>query len=144
MRKIGLANKKLFGMVALSMGFLTRKQLKECVTLQQEATIPRRLGDIMLARGYLDAAQVRDILAIQGKTGETTSMPKTKSERRRLLGEILVETGAIDRKTLTAVLKRQQLLRRSGINPRLGEILIAIGKITRGQLKKALISQASA
>jgi hypothetical protein len=142
--RIGLAKQKLFGMVALSMGIITKKQLDECVAIQQESIIPRRLGAVLLARGYVTEGQVREILSIQGKSGETTNLPASKSERKRLLGDILIEHGYINRQTLTAALERQRLLRRTGINPRLGEILIAIGKITNNQLKEALVTQATA
>ena len=144
MTKVGIAKMKLFGMVALSMGVITREQLQECVEIQQQSTVPRKLGAILLSRGYVTESQVREILKVQGKTGETTSLPDTKSERKRLLGDILVERGYINRETLTTVLRRQQLLRENGISPRLGELLIAIGKITQTQLREALVVQATA
>jgi len=142
--KVGIAKMKLFGMVALSMGVITREQLQECVEIQQQSTVSRKLGAILLSRGYVTESQVREILKVQGKTGETTSLPDTKSERKRLLGDILVERGYINRETLTTVLRRQQLLRENGISPRLGELLIAIGKITQTQLREALVVQATA
>ena len=144
MGKIGLAKQKLFGMIALSMGFVTKAQLHECLTIQEESTLPRQLGAVMTARGFMTEEQVREVLAIQGKSGETTSLPGSKSERRKLLGEILVERGFINRNTLDAALQRQRVLRQTGINPRLGELLIAIGKLTMGQLREALLAQASA
>ena len=144
MGKVGLAKQKLFGMIALSMGYVTKAQLQECLTIQEESTLPRQLGAVMIARGFMTEEQVRDVLAVQGKSGETTSMPGSKSERRKLLGEILVERGFINRNTLDTALERQQLLRKSGISPRLGELLIAIGKLTMGQLREALLAQTSA
>ena len=68
-------------------------------------------------------------------------MPASKSERKKLLGEILVERGYIDRQTLTGIIRRQRFLRKNGISPRLGELLIALGKISRDQLKEALSAQ---
>ena len=144
MVKTGLSKQKLFGMIALSMGLVTQEQLQECLDIQRDSLLPRQLGGVMMSRGYLTEAQVREVLAVQGKTGETTSLPGSKSERKRLLGQILVERGYIDQDTLTAVLKRQELLRKSGIRPRIGELLIAIGKITHGQLSEALQMQVTA
>jgi hypothetical protein len=142
--KVGLAKQRLFGMIALSMGFVTKSQLQECLEIQGSSTMPRQLGAVMTARGYMTEEQVREVLAVQGKSGETTSLPGSKSERRKLLGEILIERGFINRNTLDTALRRQQLLRRTGINPRLGELLIAIGELTMGQLREALVAQATA
>jgi len=142
--KTRLANKKLFGMLALSMGFISKEHLQECIEIQESSTIPRRLGSILLSRGYIKEAQLKEILALQGKTGETTDLPQSKSDRRRLIGEILIERGFIDRSTLDATVKHQQLLRKTGISPRIGEILIALGKINPEQLKEALNLQATA
>ena len=144
MKGTGLAKLKLFGMVALSLGFITKKQLDECVVIQRESIVPRKLGAVLLSRGYITENQVREVLGIQRKSGETTSLPETKSERRRLMGDILVERGYINRQTLTAVLKRQKLLQKTGISPRLGELLISFNKITRTQLEEALVAQATA
>lgn len=142
MKQKGLSNARMFGVIALSMGMITSEQLQQCLDIQEEtANVRRRLGSIMLARGYMTESQVRDVLALQGKTGETTVLPANKRERRKLIGEILVERGFIDSSTLTRALKRQQLLRKTGINPRLGELLIAIGKINRQQLREALGAQ---
>ncbi len=144
MTKTSLSKQKLFGMVALSMGFITKAQLQECLDVQRDSLLPRQLGGVIMSRGYMTETQVREVLAAQGKTGETTSLPGSKSERKRFLGQILVERGYIDQHTLTAVLKRQALLRKSGISPRLGELLIAIGKLTQNQLSEALQMQETA
>ena len=144
MTKKGLSKQKLFGMVALSMGLITKDQLQECLDIQRDSLLPRQLGGVMMSRGYLTEEQVREVLAVQGKTGETTSLPGSKSERKRLLGQILVERGYIDQETLTTVLKRQEMLRKNGIKPRLGELLFAIGKITNSQLSEALKMQVTA
>ncbi len=142
MKYKGLTNAKMFGVIALSMGMITSEQLQQCLDIQQETTnVRRRLGSIILARGYMTESQVREVLSLQGKTGETTVLPADKRERRKLLGEILVERGFIDNPTLTKALRRQQLLRKTGINPRLGELLIAIGQISRQQLREALGAQ---
>jgi len=139
-----LAQPKLFGLIAMSQGFITKEHLDECITLQQESTVQRQLGTIMLERGHMTAKQVMQILAIQARAAAKPSQPQTKSERKRRLGEILVERGYIDRQTLTAVLRRQELLRKNGVRSPVGEILVALGKITRNQLSHALEMQKSA
>jgi len=138
MTKTSLSKKLLFGVVAMSMGYATREQVNECIDIQRQSEVKRRLGDIMRQRGYLTEVQVKEILSVQGRKEETTSVPDTPSGRRRFIGEILIERGYIDRQTLNNALKRQMLLRDTGLNPKLGEILISFGKITAGQLKEAL------
>jgi hypothetical protein len=129
-------------MIAMSMGMVTKEQLDECLEVQQQSKKPRQIGAIMLERGDINQKQVRDILTVQGKMGDVTGLPATKSERRKLIGEIMVEAAYINEQTLRAALGHQNLLRKTGISPRLGELLIAVGKLTRDQLQKALALQA--
>ena len=129
---------KFFGVVAMSMGMVNRDQLQECLEAQEESAIPRRLGAIMRARGYLTERQVREILAAQGKTLEKTRQTVSKDERVKLLGEILVDCGHIDRHTLKAVIEQHELLCRKGDNPRLTRLLVSMGGITRAQIEDAL------
>ena len=129
---------RFFGMVAMSMGMVNRDQLQECLAAQEESTVPRRLGAIMRARGYLTERQVREILAAQGKTLEKVRQTVSKDERVKLFGEILVDRGNIDRHTLKAVIEQHELLRRKGDNPELTRLLVSMGGITRAQIEEAL------
>ena len=129
-------------MIALSMGMITRKQLNECLEIQQQSGEPRQLGAIMLARGVLDQEKIGDILAVQKKMGDVTGLPAVKTRGRRLIGEIMVEAAYINEQTLRTALRRQKLLRETGISPRLGELLLAVGELTCNQLQKALALQA--
>jgi len=135
---------KLFGMVALSLGFITKEQLQECLDVQQKFTIPLPLGAIMMARSHITENQLRDVLRVQAKALKGNYRPKTKTQRRKLLGEILIEQGHIDKQTLATALERQETLRNTGFSPRLGELLVYLGKITPDQLKGALAVQARA
>ncbi len=134
-------SRRLFGMIALSMGMISKEQLDDCLEAQQESKKPRQLGDIMLERGKMTEEQVSEVLSIQEKMGDFTSKQASESTGRRLLGEILVECAYIDEATLKHALQRQEILRETGISPRLGELLLAVGKLTREQLRKALTIQ---
>jgi hypothetical protein len=140
--KPAASSAKLFGMIALSMGMITKRQLDECLDIQEESGKGRQLGEIMLGRGDLTESQVRDILAVQKKMGSVADLPPTKTRARALIGEIMVEAAYIDAKILKSALEHQELLRKTGISPRLGELLISLGKLTRSQLEKALAIQA--
>jgi hypothetical protein len=129
-------------MIALSMGMIDREQLDECLQEQQQADGQRQLGEIMLTRGYLEEDQVRDIVAVQRRMGHVEDLPIVKTKGRKLIGQIMVEAAYIDEKALKSALKRQNLLRETGISPLLGELLIAVGRLTRQRLEKALALQA--
>lgn len=131
---------KLFGMIAMSMGMITKTRLEECLEIQRKSENSLRLGEVMLMKGILTEKQVRDILAVQKKMSGGVNLPVT--ETRMLIGEIMVRAGYIDREALTSSLRRQQLLRETGLSPLLGELLIAFGKLTPNELQKALAAQA--
>jgi hypothetical protein len=138
----GGTSRRLFGMIALSMGMIDKEQLDECLQLQQQAEEPRQLGEIMLTRGDLTEDQVNDIVAVQRRMGHVEDLPVVKTEGRKLIGQIMVEAAYIDEKALRSALRRQDILRQTGISPLLGELLIAVGRLTRQRLEKALALQA--
>ena len=54
-----------FGRLALQRGFITQEQLVEAVVIQKasaKAGFRKRLGDILIKKGYLSSHQVRQIL----------------------------------------------------------------------------------
>ena len=57
----------LFGEIAVALGFLTRKQLVECIRSQKHGRTHKRLGAMCQDLGYLDARQVDRVLAHQQK-----------------------------------------------------------------------------
>lgn len=57
----------LFGKLAVREGLVTEQQLNECLRLQAREGEKRTLGEIMMARGYLQRAQVEQLLARQLK-----------------------------------------------------------------------------
>jgi hypothetical protein len=130
-------------MIAMSMGLVTKKQLDECLEVQQKSKKRRQLGEIMLVRGDLNGKQVNEVLSVQKRMGDVSDLPASKPRARALIGEIMVEAAFIDKKTLENALSHQELLRKTGISPCLGELLIAVGKITLDQLEKALAAQAT-
>ena len=134
-------SRRLFGMIALSMGIISKEQLDECLEAQRESKKPRQLGDMMLERGDMTEEQVSEVLSIQEKMGDFARLQASESKGRKLIGEILVECAYIDEATLRHALKRQEILRETGISPRLGELLLAVGQLTREQLRKALAIQ---
>ncbi|KPJ54001.1 hypothetical protein AMJ39_02220 [candidate division TA06 bacterium DG_24] len=58
--------------------------------------------------------------------------------RRKLLGDILVSTGAVQVGDLTMALETQKAMRSQGVEMRIGAILLEAGHIKRHQLDEAL------
>jgi len=129
-------------MIAMSMGMIDKEQLDECLQAQRQSEKPVQLGEIMLTRGDLTEEQVSDIVAVQHRMGCVEDLPVVKTKGRKLIGQIMIEAAYIDENALKSALGRQELLRQTGISPLLGELLIAVGKLTRQRLEKALALQA--
>jgi hypothetical protein len=120
------------------MGMITKEQLHDSLEAQKESSTRRRLGAIMRARRYMTEEQIKEILSVQGKTPQETRLRATSNERVKLLGEVLVDLGHIDRQTLATILERYERLRSEESSPRLSKLLISLGKITRAQVEQAL------
>jgi serine/threonine-protein kinase len=67
-----------FGAIAIKLGFTTLEKVDECLKLQEKmkelGVAPKKLGEIMLAKGYVTDAQVREIFKYQGMKGGHTSI----------------------------------------------------------------------
>jgi serine/threonine-protein kinase len=67
-----------FGAIALKLGFTSLEKVDECLRLQEKmkelGVAPKKLGEIMLAKGYLTDAQVKEIFKYQGLRGGHTSI----------------------------------------------------------------------
>jgi serine/threonine-protein kinase len=67
-----------FGAVAIKLGFTTLEKVDECLRLQDKmkelGVAPKKLGEIMLAKGYVTEAQVREIFKYQGMRGQHTQI----------------------------------------------------------------------
>jgi protein-arginine kinase activator protein McsA len=57
----------LFGKLAVKLGLVTADEVNECLRLQAEPGETRSLGEILVAKGFLTAIQVKDILEKQLK-----------------------------------------------------------------------------
>ena len=67
-----------FGAIAMKLGFTSLEKVDECLRLQEKmkelGVAPKKLGEIMLAKGYLTDAQVKEIFKYQGLKGGHTSI----------------------------------------------------------------------
>lgn len=96
------------------------------------------IGDLLLSGKFIDKESLEKALKEQKKTN-------------KLLGELLVELGALSIDELNIVLKFQEELSNpkkaikfaGGLRKRLGELLLDVAKITEAQLNEALSVQKS-
>jgi serine/threonine protein kinase len=67
-----------FGAIAIKLGFTALEKVDECLRLQEKmkelGVAPKKLGEIMLAKGYITDAQVKEIFKYQGVRGGHTSI----------------------------------------------------------------------
>ena len=62
------SKERLFGVIALGLGLITKEQLEECLKLQKKDSGDwRMLGTIMLEKGYMTENEIKQILDVQSK-----------------------------------------------------------------------------
>ena len=127
-----------FGVIGVKNGLLTRRQVTECLMLQEtEGYRNKTLGEICRLKNYLTEDQIQSILRAQAKSeilledilwGKIAIRNKlvTKKQIDKALaiqkdrhystriGEILVENGYLTPQQVQAVLKTQMRLKKSG------------------------------
>jgi aspartate ammonia-lyase len=75
------SKERLFGVVAMGLGMITREQLDECLRIQrEEADEGHLLGTIMLDRGYLTEKQIQEVLAAQKRMREDPTCDNSEAE----------------------------------------------------------------
>src|SRR3989442_1309221 len=67
-----------FGAIAIKLSFTTLEKVDECLRLQEKmkelGVAPKKLGEIMLANGYVTDAQVKEIFKRGGAPGEKRAL----------------------------------------------------------------------
>jgi type IV pilus assembly protein PilB len=97
------------------------------MSIQQVKRNKRKVGEILLAQGYINQQQLEHALEQHATTGIS-------------LGTVLVKLGFIDEDTLNAVLGKQLEL---SYRKRIGDLLVEQGYITDVQLANGLAQQKS-
>jgi serine/threonine-protein kinase len=67
-----------FGHLALKYGYITLQQLQECIKVQEQArgagVEPKRLGEILVEKGYMTNSQVIELFRHQSSAGRRTRL----------------------------------------------------------------------
>jgi predicted CXXCH cytochrome family protein len=157
------------GDILLDGGFVQRHDLD--AALEDQKLSKELLGQVLVRRGTLKADEIKVPLLIQEHLGSVENAVKLAAGDRQVLGDLLVLAGHITEEQLQQVLAEQRLsggkfgevCKRLGLlteqqlrallefqrnqesrhdSPlRLGELLVATGKITREHLEDALKKQ---
>jgi predicted Zn-ribbon and HTH transcriptional regulator len=116
----------LFGRIAVLNNYLSWDQLEESLQIQRTESPPRRLGEILVDRGYLTQEQLRMILEIRRKKiRKLLRDPQEARESDKDFGELALRAGHITLDGLETAILEQERLSRLGLHFRLGEILVA-------------------
>lgn len=129
----------LLGRIALREKLITREQLYDCL-LAQERNPSRSLGEIMIRRRILSAAQVRQLVAIQTEAVREARQRHADGQDAALLGRLLIEKGFCTNFQVNECLRLMGRMEEMGISPvpPLGDILIQRGYLTADGLTAAL------
>jgi len=148
---------RLIGSIFVEKGLITEEQLEHALDVQRETG--ERLGEILVDRFSVERLDLAGALAEQwaeyerGGAGDELSSPEEPAlapapvlrapgavdpatAGKRPIGEIFVERGLVTASQLEQALEEQ---RKTG--GRLGEILVATGKLSRLELASALADQ---
>ncbi len=128
-----------FGALATRLGFLSQNKLMVALQIQRDERAnkgrARRLGEILVTRGYLTEAQVGLILKLQ-TDGVSADKPEDKVVERKSnnLGALATRLGYLTAQQLAEALEIQREDRAIGYDRPIGEILVANGALSEAQV----------
>jgi hypothetical protein len=130
---------KLFGMTAMRIGFISSRQILDCLSTQMRAEkILKKhfkVGEILILRDMLNHEQYNKILSDMNIPVEEPHV----TEKMPLFGEICINLGFTSPEMVLECLNIQKYEDNAGLPHRyLGEIMLEVGAITKEQLDEAL------
>ena len=132
----------LFGRIAFYGNYIRTDQLDECLRIQREESPHRPLGEICVARGYIDEEQLRMILEIRRKKGRRGPRRSDAArEQESQFGKLALAASLITMDDLEDAILEQQRLDGLNLHFRLGEILVTKGKMKPAEVLEILRRQ---
>jgi len=131
----------LFGKVALEYGFTTRDAIVECAREQETRMKHKKIGEIMVDRGYLSTDEVQTILDLQRKTVDISPEEAEARKEQVLFGRLLVDRELITEDQLREALFEKSRREKLGTKVKLGQILVEKGLISVPQAQEILHEQ---
>lgn len=132
------ASHMLFGRLAIRRGWVTAKQLEDCLKLQARMGVPVQLGMLLVERGLLKLEQVQTLLMEQERRLRRRHKSEGQGVHDVLFGTAVVQQGLATEFEVNACLREQAKMEERGINLRLGEVLVRRGILTPPQVESVL------
>ena len=126
---------RLLGSLAVREGFVSSQQVEECVALQKSAASPRKLGEILIEKGYITAKRLMALLDIQSRQVRIVAADPALGG---LFGQIALDLGFVPADKIEQALQEQASLSRTGSPAMLGQILLRKGWLQTGQFLEIL------
>jgi DNA-directed RNA polymerase subunit RPC12/RpoP len=112
------------------LNFITPNQLTECVMIQEKLSPEKRLGNIMIEKGYLNPEQANEVLNLQQANLQSPSAHPDRKLEDVITGRVCVKHGFATEAQVNEALRTQALREQEGIFYRLGEIMVEKGFMT--------------
>ena len=126
---------RLLGSLAVREGFVSAQQVEECVALQKQNPAGRKLGEILITKGYITPRRLTALLDIQSRQVRIVAADPA---RGGLFGQIALDLGFVPGEKIDQALQEQAALSRSGSPAMLGQILLRKGWLQTGQFLEIL------
>ncbi len=131
----------LLGQIAVEKGFISEKQLGECLKAQEKyekSKTPKHLGLILLEKEFLDEEELDLALEIQRQKLNRKADNTDVKLKDLLIGQIAVNLKLVKRAEVDDCIREQAKIESLGIFLRLGEIMIKKGFLTQEQVDEIL------
>ncbi len=122
-------NSLLVGQIALELRLVSRDQLQQCVDFQAGQVNPKPIGALLVQNGFLSAEQLERVLAEQGRRFAESGPPAPATRDAISFGKLVVQQGYATPESVGEALRAQQDLADRGVRRRLGELLVAAGRL---------------
>lgn len=123
--------RQALGEILLGLRKIDSQQL--AAALQEQQQLNRKLGDVLVAKGYISQKDLDYALALQQQRD-----PEGPALARKKLGDFLLDSGRISTAQLEAALEEQSLT-----SKKIGEVLIEMGFVSPQELETTLHIQDS-
>ena len=107
----------LFGSIVLRNNLLTEQQLDECVTEQKRIHPPKKLGEIMVEKGYISEKTLNSILSVQRRQQRTSGKSTTTKADAKATTANLANGKLIDFLKVAAEVEASDIYLLTGARP---------------------------
>lgn len=131
----------LLGKIAVEKGFISEKQLDECLKAQEKyekSTTPKHLGLILLEKEFVDEDELELALEVQRQKMNQNIDNSELKLKDLLIGQIAVNLKLATRSEVDECLREQAKIENMGVFLRVGEIMVKKNFLTQEQVDEIL------